>query len=114
MGLITRRSRVQIPPPPPMKVQVRAGSQEPALLLSGHARAPLWSPPPEHVHGRPRRDPPSAKQTAQWASSLKVSNHRETPLARVTARPKPVVAAATFRAFPGAAPISSSFQKTPH
>ena len=32
-GLITRRSQVQILPPPPKKVQVRAGAQAPALLL---------------------------------------------------------------------------------
>ena len=32
IGLITRRSQVQILPPPPRKVQVRAGAQAPALL----------------------------------------------------------------------------------
>jgi hypothetical protein len=32
MGLITRRSEVQILPPPPKKAQVRAGSSGPALL----------------------------------------------------------------------------------
>jgi hypothetical protein len=37
IGLITRRSWVQIPPPLPVKVQVRAGARAPALLLPGDA-----------------------------------------------------------------------------
>src|SRR5215207_6013634 len=35
VGLITRRSQVQILPPPPTNMQVRAGAQAPALCLSG-------------------------------------------------------------------------------
>jgi len=34
-ALITRRSEVQILPPPPLKVQVGAGPKGPALLLLG-------------------------------------------------------------------------------
>jgi transcriptional regulator with XRE-family HTH domain len=43
VGLITRRSWVQIPPPPPSKVEVRPGAQAPGLL-------PFSSPIPYPSH----------------------------------------------------------------
>jgi len=63
--LITRRSRVQIPPPPPANVQVRAGVQAPALLLSGRSSTgsstgSIDTPRPTSGRGRTKPLKPTA------------------------------------------------------
>src|ERR1700730_7489465 len=63
--------------------------------------------------GRGFRQAKGADASGSTSSSVSLLNQRETLLGRVIARPTQVEVAATFRAPPGAAPESNSFQKIP-